>query len=135
MSEIQNHYLTPTYQSLLISCIQTASIRLSTVNGNPADVWTALRVLYIIIPKECKEDVQKLYDHIQTGISQIGGIQRLDMYQQRTTVAHNTKIYLYHKNVEFFESLIKSLDERNYLEKRKKEIQSNTNASTQQLFG
>ena len=135
MAETVNHYLTPTYQSLLISSIQTAAIRLSTVNGNPADVWTALRVLFIIIPQECKEDVQKHFNQIQSQLSKLGNNPQFDYYMKRETIAINTKNYLYTKNVELFEAIVESLDKRNYLEKRRKDITSNTSPATQQLFG
>lgn len=135
MSEIQNHYLTPTYQSLLISTIQTAAERLSTVNGNPADVWTALRVLYIIIPPECKKEVYSLFSEIETSLAKIGTASQFDFYLKRSEIAFKTKTYLYNKNIDLFEKIIAVLDDKNYLEKRKKDVASNTSPSSQQLFG
>jgi hypothetical protein len=50
----ENHFVTPTYQSLLILGLDTVARRLA--DKQVLEAWQALKTLYVELPPECQKE-------------------------------------------------------------------------------
>jgi hypothetical protein len=110
-----NHYVTPTYQSLLILGMDTVARRLA--DGDAFGGWQALKTLYVELPKECQNDCYQDLDSIQTHLRNIvKAIQGQDLYQKRFLRARAIQQYLSKSNLSLLDKFKNSLFQHGYLE-------------------
>jgi hypothetical protein len=75
----ENHFLTPTYQSPLIMCIEIAARRIADADTEGG--YQALKTLYSLMPKECQKDVYEKFLEIRNQLEIIavyGGVTEVE---------------------------------------------------------
>jgi hypothetical protein len=110
----ENHYVTPTYQSLLVLGLDTVAQRL--MDGDNLGGWQALKTLFAELPPECqKECSQDLYAQEQ----KLGKINYIQGYTVAETFFKKTNArnqYLGSANLQLFNKFKNSLFSKGYLE-------------------
>lgn len=109
-----SHYLTPTYQSLLILGMDTVARRLAV--RDLAGSWQALRTLFATLPPDCQKDCRDDFDAAEKTVSGAGNIEG---YTVAETIAVRARIMtgcLDRIDLQLFDKIKNSLFARGYLE-------------------
>jgi hypothetical protein len=110
----ENHYVTPTYQALLILSIDTVAKRL--MDRDAVGGWNALQTLYVELPPECQKECEKDYQAVVNKLAKFRKTNCYTVYGAKCATLSRTKAYLPQANLELFNTFKKSLFAKGYLE-------------------
>lgn len=110
----ENHYVTPTYQALLILSLDTVAKRL--MDTDIWGGWQALQTLYMELPPECQKDCKKDFQAIKDKLAAIGKTRGYNYYELYYATAKMTRKYLAQANLQLFDKFKNSLFAKGYLE-------------------
>jgi hypothetical protein len=110
----ETHYVTPTYQSLLILGLDTVARRL--MDGDESGGWQALKTLYVELPPECQKECQDDFEAITNQLYLIANLQGVTDFDTRWQRAIATRRYLRTANFQLFDKFKHSLFTKGYLE-------------------
>jgi hypothetical protein len=110
----ENHYLTPTYQSLLLLGSNTVAERLAETDLSGG--WQALRALYAELPPDCQKECQADFAAVQKSLSNIQRISGLSLAETVILKQNATWNLVDVSNLELFNKFKDSLFAKGYLE-------------------
>jgi hypothetical protein len=110
----ENHYITPTYQSLLILGLDTVAKRL--MDGDVVGGWEALKTLYVELPPECQKECHSDFEAIKNQLLLIAALPGVDHYDTLRRRVIVTRRYLARANFQLFDKFKQSLFAKGYLE-------------------
>jgi len=108
------HYVTPTYQSLLILGLDTVARRLA--DKQVFEAWQALKTLYVELPPECQKECSKEFEKVKNKLSEIQKTKGYSYYAISTYVNRAKLVYLSEANLNLFNTFKNSLFTKGYLE-------------------
>ena len=110
----ESHYVTPTYQSLLILGLDTVAQRLmdADVDGG----WQALKTVYVELPPECQKECHDDFEAVRKQLSLIGAIQGTGFCDTARRRGIATRDFLAKANFQLFDKFKHSLFTEGYLE-------------------
>jgi hypothetical protein len=109
-----NHYVTPTYQALLILCMDTVSKRL--MDSDVFGAWQALKTLYVELPPVCQKDCEKNYQAVVDELSKIYSYEYTTYREKELQTKAHSYRYLTKANFTLFNKFKESLFANGYLE-------------------
>ena len=111
----ERHILQATYQSNLIHSISDIIFRMN--NNDIFGTFNALETLYILLPKECYNAVEKIHDEEIQKITELEIHTKSHDYAVRQMNLNNTKLQLlYRINKILFKTYKDILESKNYLD-------------------
>jgi hypothetical protein len=110
----ENHFITPTYQSLLILGLDTVAKRL--MDGDEAGGWQALKTLFVELPPECQVECRNDFETIINKLHLISIRQGVSYFDAEWQKAKATRDYLTRANFQLFDKFKHSLFTKGYLE-------------------
>jgi len=111
----ENHYVTPTYQSVLIFGLDLVARRLA--DDDTMGSWKALETLYVELPPDCQKDCQDDFNSVKDKIAKIiESIHGINLYRTHARRAYTIRKYLVGANLQLFNSFKNSLFKKGYLE-------------------
>jgi len=110
----ENHSVIPTYQSLLILCLDKVANRLMDVDELGG--WQALKTLYAELPPDCQKECCEQLTTLEKKLDQIRSVQGFSLAEIAIRRASATNRYLGSANFELFDKFKSSLYSKGYLE-------------------
>ena len=110
----ENHYVTPTYQSLLILGLDTVAKRLA--DKQIFEAWQALKTLYVELPPECQKECSKDFEAVKKKVTAIRKTKGFSYCEVKRYVDRVSYTYLAEANLKLFDIFKNSLFAKGYLE-------------------
>jgi hypothetical protein len=110
----ENHYVTPTYQSLLILGIDTVARRLA--DKEVLGAWQALETLYVELPPDCQKECNKSFEKVKKDLKKIYNYKGYTFYEVKRHTDNAKYAYLVESNLRLFNIFKNSLFAKGYLE-------------------